>query len=362
MSAKEKELIDRIGQMREAGEQNAALIDEAIRGIYFHLEEDPTNQKVLALVSVPGRSPSTGTVQKHINQFKADLRKRLRLNLSLPEIPEAARIQVEEAMSAVIQSCQLAANSSLELERNEMQQESDRVRRECNDALLRAKVEHEHLERTNQTLQESLTDAQSQVAALASELAELIKVNANLAATIETQGTQLADLREERSVLQRELTVTRDGYEARLSDQEKMHREAMEKTGQENKRLGSLLQEVEQKLTYARVEQRREADQRISLQQQLNKEQDRYADAIRESGRTQKALQDDIAAKAASLGELRGRWLAAQDQQKVLEGNNAMLQRENAKLLEQLAKANEALEQSKMARANKPAPKPKQPT
>lgn len=344
MIRSEKDLIARIGQLREEGAENAVLIDEAIKGIYFHLEDDPTNQKVMAMVSVPGRSPSTGTVQKHINVFKADLRKRLKLKMSLPEIPELARGKVEEAMAAVIESCQMAARTSLEIERKEIQEESVRVRQECNDELLRAKVEREHLERTNLALNATLEEAKSQSAAIATEAADLQKAINKLDATIESQAADLATAREERSALQRELSVTKDNYEARLADQDKLHREAMDKASKENIKLGSLLQDVEQKLTYAKVEHLKEADQRYNLQQQLVKEQERYADAIREAGRTQKALQEDIASKASSIGELRGRMLAAQDQQKVLEGNNALLQRENAKLIQQLASANESLE------------------
>jgi len=132
--------LARIDEMRTNGAKNETLIDEAIKLIFFKLGDMPTQQSVLNMVKIPGRSPSAGTVQGRLNHFRTTLRDKASLKVGHHDLPEAVNSAFSTFLEKLMETANTAAKATLENERIEILEKADTIQRESEQVSRNAKA------------------------------------------------------------------------------------------------------------------------------------------------------------------------------------------------------------------------------
>lgn len=331
--------------MRESGAKNHELIEAALQASYFTLEVEPTVRSVIDLVAVPGKSPTTQTVAKHLSDFKTRLRQRLKIRLALPEIPKAIAEQVETAMAALIESCQVAARSSMEEDRQQIMIEADEKVRKAEELALEAQAKaetyQEHISRLDEqysALQLAYEAALIDVAKSKGQVEEIKQAVAKLQSDLNQASS-------EKMSLTREIELTKQHYETRLSETESKHGKTISEKDAEISKLSGILQMADKDLINTRMHLQNSQAAREDMKDELDQLRLKYEHGMANANSIQAQLREEIKELHGSVGVLKGRAIAAEEQRLSFESVNQQLQRENARLSTALEFANQKIDQ-----------------
>lgn len=312
--------ISRISQLREEGLKNDELIRRAIRLIFFELNETPSQRKILLIVGAKGQSPSAGTVQKHLNEFWADIKSRMRVDLARPDIPAGMLDAAGELLSQMWTLASGEAAKSLEVFREASIQESReyRIKADLDVAQARSAAEtlsqqmalvRSDLENTRQE-NASLEQARSE-AVTRSDLAEsryqdsLEKIR-TLSAELQEAGKENERFRHEHNErikeIQREHEHSLDKLRAEAETRTKeLIAEHANQSALLNKEIAGLNKALglqEEQLAHLKLIRDHEVSSNRRLQEELDKAHDQISVYAREIHDLQLRLGDAITAHA----------------------------------------------------------------
>jgi chromosome segregation ATPase len=349
---------DEMLALREAGANNEALIKAAIKACYWQLEIDPTVRGVIELIAVPGRSPTTQTVSKLIDDFKRDLRSRLRIKTSLPDMPPAAKDLIEAALAALIDSCQTAALKSLDEARVQINREAESKVRAAEQATLEAQAKCETYQERISQLESAYSNLQQSYEAVLIEVAKGKGQVEEIKQALEKQVEAFNESEATVKTLNRELELTKQHYEARLAEAEVKHAQVINAKDAEISKISGILQMADKDLVNTRMHLQNSQAAREQLKKDLDLERERLEIANRKAATEQASLRDEIKELSNKIGIEKGRAIAADEQRLSFESANQMLQRENAKLQAALEAASKTI-QELTTKLDKQAPAPK---
>jgi len=283
-----EECRNELNKMREMGKKNDELIPEAIRLIFFKLEERPSQSKVLSLLSHAGSSPSATTVMKYIDQFMMDVRSKLQVKLALPDMPASVTLHLEEALGSLWNKAVDEAQARFNTDR-------DALIRTTDTQLSEAKLKCQQLDALNTTLQLQVQDLQEKLLASEKEITELLDdvsslrqqnqllVVENTSANTKVSALELAlsEEKEQHSLdvlnLNSKIQVIESNHADQITRNNDLYETSKEKLHAEIIKLNGLLGAQDETVKYLKVTTLNETDKRRDLENDIAKWIEKHA-------------------------------------------------------------------------------------
>lgn len=200
----EKQILADIDKLRDEFTQTQDLYREVCALLFFRYGMTPTANKLYQFV----RKGSMSAPAEALNKFWEELRKKSRVRIEHPDLPEALKVAAGNLVATLWTSAQAEAQESVTC----LQSEAESAVIEAKTARSSAENQQKAIEQTLHELQAILEQTKQQNAVLGQELAAS---NATRAAL----ESQLNQAREEHILMQQRLLEARQDFTAELEKQ-----------------------------------------------------------------------------------------------------------------------------------------------
>lgn len=306
MSHTEIECQNVIATMHAQGVKNDELISKAIQMLFFDLGENPTQQRVLNMVRVPGKSPSAATVQKKINEFWVELRSKLGVKIAHPELPADVLKSFEGVLANLWDIAQAGAQRSVAEYQASADKQIEEAKRQADLAVSLAEGE-------SRAAKEQASAAMSELSTARDELTRATNQVSEFRARAQMLESSLADSHVEISSLNALLGTERqklDSYKVEVQAEKdliaKAHQDAIEVQKKEISKLTALLVANDDVIMRLKIDVRREIDKGEALRAEADTARQTLASYQQEF----RTLQGTYTALVAEHAELKGRFKA----------------------------------------------------
>jgi len=199
-------------------EQLAALI--AV--LFFKFGERPGANRIAALLSESGRSPSTSTAQDEINKFWDRVRKNATISIDRPDVPASLLALLSDFAGQAWQQCMAEAQNRFEAHRQEADSQVAAARataEQAQEQVTQARVAAAQTLRDLQVANESREGLSRQVAREVSKNEELRKQVEELSSRLSQEQKARA---EQATETQAALTALKEAQDVAVSEQRRL--------------------------------------------------------------------------------------------------------------------------------------------